>query len=197
MHVRVVVVHAEQERVLQTLDAMDPDVVVVRHKVAGVPHRLAEVLEAPVINAGDGMHAHPTQALLDAFTIRRDKGTLDNLVVDADDRVWLVDYDDAEVAAPSRERARDVAELLVAVGLIVGPERAVEHAVTELGAERVRFRALLESMSDAVLALDGSTRITLANPAAKQLLGQDRSPTGRLLLEVVRSAALAEVVADQ
>ena len=49
----------------KTLDAMDPDAVVVRHKVAGVPKRIADVLAAPVINAGDGAHEHPTQALLD------------------------------------------------------------------------------------------------------------------------------------
>ena len=49
----------------KTLDAMDPDAVIVRHEVAGVPKRIADVLEAPVINAGDGAHEHPTQALLD------------------------------------------------------------------------------------------------------------------------------------
>ena len=52
----------------RTLDAMDPDAVVVRHSVAGVPRRIADVLAAPVINAGDGAHEHPTQALLDCFT---------------------------------------------------------------------------------------------------------------------------------
>ena len=49
----------------RTLDAMDPDAVIVRHEVAGVPKRIADVLDAPVINAGDGAHEHPTQALLD------------------------------------------------------------------------------------------------------------------------------------
>ena len=49
----------------KTLDAMDPDAVIVRHEVAGVPKRIADVLDAPVINAGDGAHEHPTQALLD------------------------------------------------------------------------------------------------------------------------------------
>jgi len=65
----------------RTLDAMDPDAVVVRHAVAGVPHRIADVLEAPVINAGDGAHEHPTQALLDLFTVRREKGRIDGLTV--------------------------------------------------------------------------------------------------------------------
>ena len=65
----------------RTLDAMDPDVVVVRHGVAGVPKRIADVLEAPVINAGDGAHEHPTQALLDLFTVSREKGRIDGLTV--------------------------------------------------------------------------------------------------------------------
>ncbi len=75
---------AKSESILdtaRTLDAMDPDVVVVRHGVAGVPKRIADVLEAPVINAGDGAHEHPTQALLDLFTVSREKGRIDGLTV--------------------------------------------------------------------------------------------------------------------
>jgi len=64
-----------------TLDAMAPDAVVVRHAVAGVPKRIADALEAPVINAGDGAHEHPTQALLDLFTVWQEKGRLDGLTV--------------------------------------------------------------------------------------------------------------------
>ena len=65
----------------KTLEAMHPDVVVIRHNASGAPGYVASKIDCSVINAGDGMHAHPTQALLDAFTIRREKGTLDNLVV--------------------------------------------------------------------------------------------------------------------
>ena len=65
----------------QTLDAMDPDCVIVRHPVAGVPKRIADVLQAPVINAGDGAHEHPTQALLDMLTVRQEKGRIDGLAV--------------------------------------------------------------------------------------------------------------------
>ena len=64
-----------------TLDAMDPDVVIVRHKVAGVPKRLADGLRAPVVNAGDGAHEHPTQALLDMLTVKQEKGRIDGLTV--------------------------------------------------------------------------------------------------------------------
>jgi aspartate carbamoyltransferase catalytic subunit len=54
-----------------TLEAMGADAVVIRHMAAGAPHRLAGWIKGHVVNAGDGMHEHPTQALLDAFTIRR------------------------------------------------------------------------------------------------------------------------------
>jgi aspartate carbamoyltransferase catalytic subunit len=63
------------------LQAMAPDLVVIRHAHPGVPHMLAKRIQAGVINAGDGAHEHPSQALLDAFTIRRHKGTLSGLKV--------------------------------------------------------------------------------------------------------------------
>ena len=55
----------------QTLEAMGADAVIIRHGASGTPHRLAGWVRGSVINAGDGAHEHPTQALLDAFTIRR------------------------------------------------------------------------------------------------------------------------------
>src|SRR5678809_1656803 len=57
------------------LDAMAPDCIVVRHSSAGVPHKLAKVSKAAIVNAGDGANDHPTQALLDAMTIREHKKT--------------------------------------------------------------------------------------------------------------------------
>ncbi|HTY85623.1 MAG TPA: aspartate carbamoyltransferase catalytic subunit [Silvibacterium sp.] len=62
---------------VRTLEAMRPDGIVIRHSSSGAPHFVAERLEIPVINAGDGTHEHPTQALLDALTIRDRKGALD------------------------------------------------------------------------------------------------------------------------
>jgi len=56
---------------VQTIEAMGIDAIVIRHPSAGAPHRVAEWTDASVINAGDGRHAHPTQALLDALTLRR------------------------------------------------------------------------------------------------------------------------------
>ena len=64
-----------------TLRAVGADVIVIRHPRAGAPHLMAAHLDIPVINAGDGMHEHPTQALLDAYTILRHKKTLKGLQV--------------------------------------------------------------------------------------------------------------------
>jgi aspartate carbamoyltransferase catalytic subunit len=64
-----------------TLNAMQTDLLVVRHAVSGAPALLAQKVDAAVINAGDGTHEHPTQALLDALTIRRRKGRLEGLTV--------------------------------------------------------------------------------------------------------------------
>ncbi|MBI3670901.1 MAG: aspartate carbamoyltransferase catalytic subunit [Acidobacteria bacterium] len=66
---------------VRTLDAMKPDCLVMRHSASGAPDFVARRLEIPVINAGDGTHEHPTQALLDALTIRDRKGTLEGLNV--------------------------------------------------------------------------------------------------------------------
>ena len=65
----------------RTLDAMGADIVVIRHNRAGAPHLLAKNINASVINAGDGMHEHPTQALLDMFTMREHFGKLEGLKV--------------------------------------------------------------------------------------------------------------------
>jgi aspartate carbamoyltransferase catalytic subunit len=65
----------------KNLEALNADFIVIRHSAAGAPHFLARVLNAHVINAGDGAHEHPTQALLDAFTIRERKGQIAGLNV--------------------------------------------------------------------------------------------------------------------
>ena len=64
-----------------TLNAMRPDIIVVRHHAAGAVHLLAQKVDCSVVNAGDGPHEHPTQALLDALTIRRNKGRIAGLTV--------------------------------------------------------------------------------------------------------------------
>jgi aspartate carbamoyltransferase catalytic subunit len=63
------------------LQALNADMIVIRHSAAGAPHFLAKILRASIINAGDGAHEHPTQALLDAFTIREKKERIEGLNV--------------------------------------------------------------------------------------------------------------------
>jgi len=64
-----------------TLNAMRPDIIIVRHHAAGAVHLLAQKVDCSVVNAGDGAHEHPTQALLDALTMRRRKGRIEGLKV--------------------------------------------------------------------------------------------------------------------
>jgi len=108
----------------RTLEAMHPDVIVIRHGASGAPNYVASKVNCSVINAGDGMHAHPTQALLDAFTIRREKGALDNLVV-----TIVGDIAHSRVA-------RSNAHLLKLFGCevrVVGPRTLLPVAVDSLG----------------------------------------------------------------
>lgn len=86
----VVNMHAEQSSVkkgeslidtMLTIDAMQPDVIVMRHEASGAAALVADAVNCAVINAGDGRNEHPTQALLDAFTMRRRKGRLEGLKV--------------------------------------------------------------------------------------------------------------------
>lgn len=110
----------------RNLEAMAPDVLVVRHPHPRVPHQLAERLDASIVNAGDGAHEHPTQALLDAFTIRRHKGRLDGL------RVAIVgDIEHSRVV-------RSNVLLLKTMGasvVVAGPRTMLPRAASALGAD--------------------------------------------------------------
>ncbi len=65
----------------RNLESMAPDIIVVRHSSAGAPHLLSRICRSSIINAGDGMHEHPTQALLDALTVRGVKGHIEGLKI--------------------------------------------------------------------------------------------------------------------
>ena len=69
------------EDTARNIEAMRPDIIVIRHSASGAPHYLAERLGSSIINAGDGAHEHPSQALLDLMTIREHKGSLEGLAV--------------------------------------------------------------------------------------------------------------------
>ena len=110
----------------RNLQAMSPDLIVVRHGSPGVPHFLARNLAAGIVNAGDGAHEHPTQALLDALTIRRRLGRLDGLKV-----VIAGDIAHSRVA-------RSNIFLLTRMGSAVtvcGPPTLLPPRVEELGAQ--------------------------------------------------------------
>ena len=108
----------------RNLQAMGVDVVIVRHQHAGAPHGLARALSASVINAGDGTHEHPTQGLLDIFTMREKLGEL------AGKRVALVgDITHSRVA---RSNIWGLRKLGAEVGLI-GPRTLVPRAFADLG----------------------------------------------------------------
>jgi aspartate carbamoyltransferase catalytic subunit len=109
---------------VRTLDAMQPDVIVVRHAASGAADYVAARTRACVVNAGDGLHQHPTQALLDAFTIEQKKGSLDGLTV-----AICGDILHSRVA-------RSNAELLPLLGATVrlaGPSTLLPHAKEALG----------------------------------------------------------------
>ena len=108
------------------LQAMAPDLIVIRHGHPGVPHMLAERIDAGVINAGDGAHEHPTQALLDALTIRQSKGRLEGLTV-----AIVGDIEHSRVV-------RSNIHLLTKMGATVrvaGPRTMMPTAVESLGVE--------------------------------------------------------------
>src|ERR1700709_698395 len=107
-----------------TLNAMRPDILVVRHPDAGAAELLSRKLDCSVINAGDGTHEHPTQALLDALTIRRHRGSLEGLTI-----AICGDIGHSRVA-------RSNIHLLLSMGSqvrVVGPPTLIPAAIEELG----------------------------------------------------------------
>ena len=127
-----------------TLNAMRPDLISVRHHQAGAVHLLAQKVECSVVNAGDGAHEHPTQALLDALTIRRRKGRIDGLIV-----AICGDILHSRVA-------RSNIILLTALGArvrVVGPSTLLPSGIERMGVEVFRdMRAGLKG-ADIVMML--------------------------------------------
>jgi aspartate carbamoyltransferase catalytic subunit len=108
------------------IEAMGIDVIVVRHATPGAPHLLAQHLRCSVINAGDGAHEHPTQGLLDIFTIRRHKGRIDGLTVGL-----VGDIAHSRVA---RSNIHGLLKLGAKV-IVCGPPTLVPQSIAQLGVE--------------------------------------------------------------
>ncbi len=109
----------------KTLEAMNPDILVIRHSSSGAPHFLAKNLEASVINAGDGMHAHPTQALLDMMSVRQKKGRLENLKV-----AIIGDIAHSRVARSNIEGFTKMGSEVV----VAGPPTMIPEGIGKMGA---------------------------------------------------------------
>ncbi len=127
------------------LQAMAPDAIVIRHGSSGAPHQIAKILPAAIINAGDGAHEHPTQALLDALTIRHAKGRLAGLKV-----AIIGDVLHSRVA-------RSNAHLLTKLGahvVLAGPRTLLPFGLEKLippGDGSIRFA---DSIEDAITDAD-------------------------------------------
>jgi aspartate carbamoyltransferase catalytic subunit len=110
----------------KNLEAMNPDVIVLRHSAAGAPHLLARHVQASVINAGDGMHEHPTQALLDLLTIKDKKETISGQTV-----AIIGDIAHSRVA---RSNIWALTKMGARV-LVAGPTTMIPHELDKLGVE--------------------------------------------------------------
>ena len=110
----------------RNLEAMNPDVIVLRHSAAGAPHLLAKHVQASVINAGDGMHEHPTQALLDLLTIIDKKETISGQTV-----AIIGDIAHSRVA---RSNIWALTKMGARV-LVAGPTTMIPHDLDKLGVE--------------------------------------------------------------
>ncbi len=121
-----------------TLNSMRPDIIVVRHHYSGAVHLLAKKVSCSVINAGDGSHEHPTQALLDALTIRHNKGSIEGLTIAICGDV-----------AHSRV-ARSNIHLLSTLGArvrVIAPSTLLPSGVEQMGVEV--FRSMREGLREA------------------------------------------------
>jgi aspartate carbamoyltransferase catalytic subunit len=125
-----------------TLNAMRPDIIVVRHHAAGAVHLLARKVDCSVINAGDGAHEHPTQALLDALTIRRNLGRIEGLTV-----AICGDILHSRVA---RSNILALGTLGARVR-VVGPSTLLPAGIEEMGVEV--FREMRSGLKDADIVM--------------------------------------------
>ena len=166
----------------RNLDAMAPDVVVVRHSAGGAPHVLARHLRCAVVNAGDGQHEHPTQALLDAATIRRHKGHAGSI---EGVEVAIV----GDVAHSRVARSNILALTLLGARVrLCGPRTLIPAGITAIGGEvsgsRTRVTHRLEE------ALEGADVVMMLRVQTERMDGEaPRFPNAR---ELARTYGLSE-----
>ncbi len=128
----------------RTLCAYEPDIIVIRHRHAGSPHLLARTVDASIVNAGDGAHEHPTQGLLDLFTIRQHKRRIEGL------RVAIIgDITHSRVA---RSAIVGLAKLGAEV-VVCGPPTMLPKGIEALGCATTHSRAEAVAGADVVMML--------------------------------------------
>jgi aspartate carbamoyltransferase catalytic subunit len=125
----------------RNLQAMSPDLVVIRHSAAGAPKILADALPASIINAGDGAHQHPTQALLDAFTIREKKGSLEGLTVSI---IGDITHSRSNIACLKKVGARVI---------VYGPFTMIPYFIEQLGVEIAPSMVTAVAEADVIMML--------------------------------------------
>lgn len=123
----------------KNLEAMNPDVIVIRHSSAGAPHILSQKIDASVINAGDGMHAHPTQSLLDMMTVRENKGRIKGL------RIAIIG--DIAHSRVARSNCIGFSKMGASV-VLAAPPTMIPKGIQTLGAE------VTHNMEDAINGAD-------------------------------------------
>ena len=128
----------------RTLDMMGTDIIIIRHPMSGAAALLAENVNASVINAGDGMNEHPTQALLDIFSLREKKGSLEGLKV-----AIVGDIYHSRVARSNIIGMRKMGARVV----LAAPETLMPPRIEELGAEIAASADEAVSGADAVMGL--------------------------------------------
>ena len=194
---------------LETLEQMRVDCFIVRHAAAGAPHRAAQWTNAHVINAGDGRRAHPTQALLDAYTLRRRFGSLEGLEVAivGDVRHSRVARSNAELLPKLGARVRLCGPATLLPRELAGPGVTVTTDVREAlsGAHAVMaLRLQLERMSAGFLpslpeyhATFGITRERLGLARADAIVMHPGPMNRDVELEGVLADATESVVLEQ
>ncbi len=110
----------------KNIEAMNPDAIILRHSSSGAPYVLSQTLKTPIINAGDGFHEHPTQALLDLFTIEEAKGKISGLKV-----LIVGDIAHSRVARSNIYGLKKMG----AHTIVCGPPTLIPPAMTQLGVE--------------------------------------------------------------
>lgn len=139
----------------RNLEAMNPDVIVMRHSSAGAPHMLARMISPCIINAGDGMHAHPTQSLLDLMTIRENKGEVNGL------RIAIIgDISHSRVA-----RSNCIGFTKMGADVIIsGPQTMIPKGIETLGV------SVADNVEDAVCDADVIMMLRIQKERQKSFL---------------------------